>query len=458
MRNLSAGLILSLCLVLCQQTLLAQRAQIDKVVGVVGGEIILRSEVEEQFLYMSEQARQQSMPVSDSLRCAIFDNLLTNALLLHQAKLDSVEVTDAEVNAQIDSRINQILGMMGGDTARFSSYYGKTPFQVRADMQIEMRKQLLTERMKGQVFSMLDITPREVKNYFKRIESTDLPYFPSEVELTQIVLKPKASDAAEERARQKAEMLQKQITVDSADFAELARIHSDDKGSAVNGGDLGRVPRGSFVPEFEAMAFQLEKGEVSPVVKSKFGYHIIQLIERLGNNIHTRHILISPEVNDDDKLAAFERLDSIRQLILDDSISFEIAIQRYSEDEQSKNNAGRVINPETGEQYFEMGDVPIEIFPYVDTATTGYITPPIQTDSYSAQSESYRIIRIESRTEPHEANLKDDYARIRKAALAEKKSRFLNEWLENKIKETHVQLRASFGSCSLLEKWKGSTP
>lgn len=297
---------------------LAQREVIDKVVATIGGELVLLSEVEEQFALMEAQ----SGVLPEGARCNIMDQLMASKLLVNQAKLDSLEVSDEEVEAQLDARIERILSFMNNDVAQFESYYGQTINEVKAQFREDLKSQILADRMRSQVMASVTVTPSEVKKFFNSIPLDSLPYFNSEVEVGEIVYKPKINEEERQKTIEKLESIRQRI-LDGEDFAELASKFSDD-GSARGGGDLGWARRGKYVPEFEAAAFKLEKEELSPVIESEFGFHIIQMLERRGNSIHVRHILIKPEITDADLEKAKVHLDSVRQFLLSDSLSFSL--------------------------------------------------------------------------------------------------------------------------------------
>lgn len=439
----------------------AQRQQVDKVIAVVGDNIILQSEVEAQHKLFVSQSQGVDLP--ENVRCIILEQLLANALLLSEAEKDSIQVGDEEVQAQLDSRVTQILQYMQNDVEKFKAYYNMRPSEMKDFMRDQMRDQLLLQRMQQQIMASIEITPREVKTFFEKIPSDSLPYFNSEVELAEIVVKPKINPVEDARARKLARNLLLQIVEDSVDFALLAKKYSDDPGSAALGGDLGPQPRGTLVPEFEEAAYQLKRGEVSDVVKSEFGYHIIKLKERLGNTIHCSHILIRPSITTEDREEAYEYLDSIRTMIVDDSITFEKGIAEYSEEEFSKTRAGRIMNPMTGSAFFELGDIEPEIYFAIDGLEKGDVSKVIE---YRAQAggKQFRIVKLLNRTQPHVANLKDDYSKIRQAALEEKKSRYISEWVDKKIKDNYIEIKVdNLGAkteettaCDGIQKWLDS--
>lgn len=438
-------------------TLLGQRKQVDRVIAVVGNHIILQSDLEAQVKLLENQNKGATLP--ENARMLVFDQLLANALMLAEAEKDSLVVEDAEVQAQLDSRVQHILGYMNNSTEKFKEFYGMRPSEFKDFMRDQMRDQLMQQKMQQQIMSTISITPSEVKKFFQTIPKDSLPYFSSEVELAEVVVKPKINPIEDNRAKQLARNLLIQIVSDSVDFELLAQKYSDDRGSAALGGNLGVQPRGNLVPEFEAAAYQLKPYEVSDVVKTKYGYHIIQLLSRLGNTIDTRHILIRPKITVEDREEAFSNLDSIRNLILADSITFSAAIAEHSEEEFSKTRAGRIINPMTGEPYFELGDLDPSIYFAIDGLEEGEITKVVEYETPTGDKQ-FRIVKLLQRTEPHVANLKDDYSKIRNAALEAKKGRFIAEWIDSKIPNNYIEIKkehlgADKNSPS-LKKWMNS--
>ncbi len=426
-----------------------QTQVIDKVVATVGGELVLLSEVEEQRAMMEAQ----SGGLPEGARCNIMDQLMASKLLLNQAKLDSIEVSEEEVEAQLDARIERILGFMNNDVSQFEAYYGQTINEVKEQFREDLKNQLLVERMRAEVMASVTVTPSEVKNFFNSIPRDSLPYFSAEVEVGEIVYKPKVNEEERQRTIEKLESIRQRIVEGGEDFAELAAKFSDD-GSARGGGDLGWAKRGKYVPEFEAAAFKLEKGEISPVFRSEFGFHIVQMLERRGNSIHVRHILLRPDITDADLELAREHLDSVRQLILDDSLTFSQAVKLFSnEDVQSYNNDGRMVNPATGNTFFQIDELEPDIYFTIDTMKVGGISQPFEYRDQAGEIY-FRIVQLQSRTDPHVANLQQDYSKIQKAAIESKKNEFISEWIEDKVDATYIDLDQMFNGCAMLEKWK----
>ncbi|MBK6622195.1 MAG: peptidylprolyl isomerase [Saprospirales bacterium] len=439
-----------LFLTLALQTGLSQKSTIDKVVATVGGELILLSEIEEQKAAL--EAQQGGLPPEAS--CLILDNIMAQKLLVNQAKLDSIIVLDAEVEAQLDLRIEQILAYMNNDYQQFEDYYGQTVTQVKDQFRNELRDQILAERMRGQVLTGITVTPAEVKAFFSRIPADSLPYFNSEVEVSEIVYRPKINEAERKIAMDKLTDLRERILVKGEDFAALAQKYSDDFASGRIGGDLGLTKRGKFVPNFEAAAYNLEVDEISSIVETEFGFHIIQLLERRGNSIHTRHILIKPEITEDDLKLAEEKLDSVRELILTDSVVFSKALKDFGfKDVQSFNNDGRMINQRTGNNFFEIADLEPDIYFALDTLEIGEISAPFAFRSPSGEI-LFRMVKLVSRSNPHRANLREDYSKIQAAAVEEKKNILLNEWVQEKVFSTFISIDPLFADCPTLEKWR----
>lgn len=426
------------------------RVMIDQVVGKVGSEIILLSDIEEQYALMSAQ-----QGVSDpNAKCYLLDQLLAQRLMLNQARLDSLVIADEEVESQLDARIERILSYMNNDVSQFEAYYGQSIAEVREEFRTDLKNQITVERMQGQIMNSVKITPSEVKDFFASIPVDSLPYFNSEVELGEIVYLPKVNEEEREKARLKLEDIRSRIVDDGESFEELASIFSDDPGSGRAGGDLGWATRNTFVPEFEATAYGLENGEIAELVETEFGFHLIQLLERRGNTIHARHILVKPEITSADYELAYNTLDSIRNEIEIDSLSFSAAVKRHSDDkQQSYNNDGNMVNPKSGNTFFEIGELDPDVYFAIDTLEVGEISSPIEFQLPTGE-KAYRLVVVKSRTKPHKANLQQDYSKIQKAALESKKTVFINDWVNERIENTFIQVDDRYNTCPNLENWQ----
>lgn len=420
----------------------------DKIIATVGGELVLLSELEEQYAL----ALSQKSDIPQNARCEILEQLLTSKLLINQSKLDSIEVGDDEVENQLAARIDRILSFMNNDIKQFEEYYGQSVNDVKEQFRTDLKNQLLSERMRGDIMKDITITPSEVKSFFSKIPKDSLPYFNSEVEVGEIVIIPKMNDTQRQITMNKLEGIRKRMIENNEDFAVLAGKFSAD-GSAQTGGDLGWATRGKYVPEFEAAAYKLELNEISEVVESQFGFHLIQLMGRRGNSINVRHILLRPEITEEDFDLVRRKLDSIRTLIIQDSISFSYAVKRFSYDKaQSYNNDGRMVNPVTGNTFFEVGDLEPDIYFAVDTLKIKGITAPLEFRDPSGEVQ-FHIIQMQSKTPPHKANLLQDYSKIQKASIESKKNEYINLWIDDKIGSTFVRLEQKYSSCPTLDIW-----
>jgi len=446
----------ALLIFLFASQMMAQREVIDKVIANVGSEYILLSDLEEQIALVNEK---QGGKLPPDARCIMLDNLLTQKLLINQAKIDSVEVKDEEVEAQMNARIEQILDYMGGDVNQFEDYYGQSIGEVKETFREDLRNQLLADRMRSKIMEGISVTPSEVKAFFKKIPRDSLPYFNSEVEIGEIVMKPQVNATERQKAIDKLNSIRKRIVEGGESFEELSKKYSDDFASARIGGDLGWTKRGKFVPAFEAAAYKLDENEISEVVESEFGFHLIQLLGRRGNSIHTRHILVKPEITEADLALTEHKLDSIRRLLISDSISFSKAVKNFGYKEvQSYNNDGKMVNPASGNNFFEIGDLDPAVYFTIDTMKVGNFSKAFGfTDP---RGETYfRIIQLQSRTEPHVASLERDYAKIQTAATEQKKSAFTADWVSQKVNATYIRIDQSFQRCVGIDKWLvGSKP
>lgn len=425
---------------------LAQPGEIiDQVAAVIGSKILLKSEIETQYVQIVEQGNTPS----DELKCRVTEQLLVNKLLLNQAIIDSIEVTDAQVDNELDRRIAYMVNQIGSE-ARLEEYYEKSIIEIRDEFKPLIRDQLLMQQMQSKVTEHISVAPADVRDFFNSIPPDSLPFINAEIEYAQIVINVPVSEEEKQSVKAKLESYRQRVLA-GEDFATLAVLYSQD-GSSRNGGELGFVNRGELVPEFESAAFKLRKGEVSEIVETKFGFHIIQLVERRGEQINVRHILIKPSFGAADINKTFARADTIYQKIMSDSLSFSEAAQRYSNDSESRFNGGNVVNPKSGTTRFEADEVDPGVFFQLDKMNIGDISTPIQ--SLSAEGNTaFRILYLKARSAPHAANLTTDYQRIQQAAMTEKENKTLMDWVQKKKVTTFVQVSEDFKNCPNLEYW-----
>jgi len=422
---------------------------IDKVIAKVGTENILLSDVESQYSYALDQSSGQVTP---DVKCEILQSLVGQKIIVTQAKLDSIEISSDQIEAGLDFRIDGVLRQMNGDTELFEEVYGKTVNEMRDNLRDDLEQQMLVEQMQGSVLNSVAITPKEVKEFFNNIPADSIPYLSASVEISEIVVKPEVNDEENVTALKQILEIRKRIINGDDSFEELAKKYSDDPGSGSRGGDLGYAERGLYVQEFEAAAFSLEENEISEPVKTIHGYHIIEMIDRRGNKIHVKHILIKPDITDADRELAKSKLDSIRNAIIDEKINFKNAVKKHSYDEvPSFHNNGRLQNQKTGKPLFETAELPSEIYFAIEDLNEGDITETLEYPLPTGETY-YRIIRLDYKERPHKASLEEDYNKILQFAKESKKSLYFANWLEEKLGQTFIEIDKSYLDCPNLDK------
>jgi len=438
------NLLISLLLILSIGNLKAQ--EIDAIAAVLEEHIILKSMIEAQYL----QATSQGAVLPPDAKCLILDQLLLEKLFLAQAERDSIYISEDEVDTELDRRMEVFIQMLGS-IQKLEEYYGKSIFELKEDFREDVTQQMLAERMKGNIFKGLNISPKEVEAYYNSIPKDSLPYFNAEVEIGQIVIFEKPNLKQKMAAKEKAESVRKDI-LDGSEFSFQALLYSDDPGSSNNGGDLGWVKRGAFVPDFEAVAFRLKEGEISEVVETEFGYHIIQLIKKEGNRIQAKHILITPEMNETNLLEAKKEVEKIKTKLEDGLLTFQKAVKLYSEDDETKYSGGLLTNRETGNNFFEMNKLEGAIAVALDNKTPGDFSDVLTYENLRSK-KGYRIIYLKSETPAHKASIDTDYSKIKAVAKQSKQMDVLTKWVKNKSKTVYVRLNGDYNNCESLQKW-----
>ena len=426
--------------------LVAQPRIIDRVVAVVGDNMILQSDVENLFL----QYKAQGMSVSADDKCQILEEFLSQKLLLNQAKIDSIEVTESQVELQLDSRLQYFINQIGSQE-KLENYFNKTIFEIKDDFRDIIRDQLITQQMEDEITGSVTVTPSEVRQYFNSLSGEDIPYIDAQVEVSQIVLHPPVTEDAIFEVKQRLLELRKRI-IDGESFTTLAVLYSEDPG-ATRGGEIGFMGKGELDPEYAKAAFSLKKNGISTIVESSFGYHIIQLIERQDDRVNTRHILMKAKIKPDAIIETTKRLDSLATVIRTDTLSFATAARYFSQDEKTSVNGGIRINPYTNTTQFEMDELNTEEYYAIKDLEVGEITRAFESTDEKGK-QVYKILRVDSRTKPHRANLKDDYMTLQRLALADKKEQIFQEWIQEKILTTYIRIDDSFKICSFAhEGW-----
>jgi peptidyl-prolyl cis-trans isomerase SurA len=430
-------------------TLQAQTNVIDEVIAVVGDNAILKSDIEHQY----EQALVEGANYQGDLKCHLFEQALISKLLLNQAKLDSVEVGENEVVNQVDQRINYFIQQIG-DKEKLEEYFNKSLLQIKRDQMEMVRTQMLTQRMQQEITKDINVTTADIRGYYRNLPKDSLPMVPTQYELKQVVLHPKVEQKEIDRVKTQLRDFQKQVN-EGRDFATLAVLYSEDKGSATRGGELGWMPRSGLVPEFASVAFNMQdKKKVSKIVETEFGFHIIQLIDRKGERINCRHILIKPRVNEEAKKEAQASLDTIRGLITDGTMTFEEAALRFSMDKDSRISGGQMVNPQTGASNFEMAHIPVAINKQLQTMNEGDISPSFFMLDERKGKETYRLIKLERKSDPHKANLTEDYQLLQSMLENSMRQEALDEWIKEKQADTYITIDKSWVNCDFdYDNW-----
>ncbi len=419
---------------------------IDKIVAVVGDNTILKSDIESQVVSM----RANGVLVDDKTKCQMFEELMFQKLLLHQAELDSVTVTDAEVESEIDRRLNYFIAQIGSEK-KLEQYYKKSMLQIKEEFRVIVKDQIVSQRMQGKITSNVKVTPKEVKAYYNSLDKDSVPMIESEVEYAHILINAKESEAAKKAARDRINELRERI-INGEEFSTLAILYSADEGSAKNGGELGFMGRAELVPEFSVTAFKLKNTAVSEIIETEYGFHIMQLIERRGQKVNVRHILIKVQVEEQQVKEAKNLADSVYNLLSVDTITFEQMAEQFSDDIQTNKNGGLAVNPQTGTSVFYIDQVNPQVYYTLEKMEVGTTSLPVPAQTVDGK-KGYRIIKLIKKSEPHRATLDSDYDKVQNAALVYKQNEATRTWIKSKIKGTYIKLSDDFASCEFDNKW-----
>ena len=420
--------------------------QIDGIAGVVGGHVVLESDI---YIQM-EQMKLQGYPIVEGSRCELFENYMFQKLLLQQAELDSVEVSDKEVEDEINRRLQYHLSRLGGSEAEFEKNYGSIVEFKQMETPI-IREEMLVRQMRSQITSDIKITPSEVRQYFAKMPSDSLPVIPANYEIGEIAIKPQMNQFERDRVIKDMQRVRNDIVVGGRDFGTMAYLFSED-GSKANNGDLGYISRDQVVAEFAAVAFRMKLNEVSEVFETEFGFHILQVLEKKGQLLKVRHILKKPKMYSFDLAIAKAKADSIYKVLLEGNSSFGEMASKYSSEQSSKGNGGILMNPKTGDAKFMAEDLDPEIAAKVSPLKAGMFTLPEMAQDYGGGS-SYKIYKLVSYTEAHQANLNDDFEQIKNAALQEKQQESMLKWVQKRLDGTYSRVSANYQSCKQSERW-----
>lgn len=429
----------------------AQTNIVDEIIWVVGNEPILLSDVEETRI--SSEAYGQ--PV-DNPYCTIPEQIAVNKLFVHQAELDSVTVSESDVIRAVDNRINESIQAFGSREA-LEQMYGRSVSQMRENLKKQYREQMMADEVRQKLTTDVKATPAEVREYFKNVPNDSLPFIPTQVEVQIITSVPEVPRAEVERIENKLREYARRVNSGEADFSTLAKFYSED-GSARNGGELGYMGRNQLVPEFANVAFTLnDPKKVSKIVRSEYGYHIIQLIDKKGDKINVRHILLKPHIDDSEIEKGIARLDSIANDIRANKFTFDAAALALSDDKDTRNNHGLMANVDqqngTVSSRFEMKDLPADVAKVVDTLSVGQISRAFRMTNDKGQ-EVCAVVMLKNRIEGHPANMTEDFQTLRDVVVNKRKEEKIEQWIKDKIKTTYVRISPDWRNCNFhYEGW-----
>lgn len=429
----------------------AQTNIVDEIIWVVGNEPILLSDVEETRI--SSEAYGQ--PV-DNPYCTIPEQIAVNKLFVHQAELDSVTVSESDVIRAVDNRINESIQAFGSREA-LEQMYGRSVSQMRENLKKQYREQMMADEVRQKLTTDVKATPAEVREYFKNVPNDSLPFIPTQVEVQIITSVPEVPRAEVERIENKLREYARRVNSGEADFSTLAKFYSED-GSARNGGELGYMGRNQLVPEFANVAFTLnDPKKVSKIVRSEYGYHIIQLIDKKGDKINVRHILLKPHIDDSEIEKGIARLDSIANDIRANKFTFDAAALALSDDKDTRNNHGLMANVDqqngTVSSRFEMQDLPADVAKVVDTLSVGQISRAFRMTNDKGQ-EVCAVVMLKNRIEGHPANMTEDFQTLRDVVVNKRKEEKIEQWIKDKIKTTYVRISPDWRNCKFhYEGW-----
>ena len=438
-------------LALSQMLGFAQTNIVDEIIWVVGNEPILLSDVEETRI--SSEAYGQ--PV-DNPYCTIPEQIAVNKLFVHQAELDSVTVSESDVIRAVDNRINESIQAFGSREA-LEQMYGRSVSQMRENLKKQYREQMMADEVRQKLTTDVKATPAEVREYFKNVPNDSLPFIPTQVEVQIITSVPEVPRAEVERIENKLREYARRVNSGEADFSTLAKFYSED-GSARNGGELGYMGRNQLVPEFANVAFTLnDPKKVSKIVRSEYGYHIIQLIDKKGDKINVRHILLKPHIDDSEIEKGIARLDSIANDIRANKFTFDAAALALSDDKDTRNNHGLMANVDqqngTVSSRFEMQDLPADVAKVVDTLSVGQISRAFRMTNDKGQ-EVCAVVMLKNRIEGHPANMTEDFQTLRDVVVNKRKEEKIEQWIKDKIKTTYVRISPDWRNCKFhYEGW-----
>ena len=425
-----------------------QKVVADKIIAQIGDKIILKSDIDNAIADYVRQGQGAQLPPNP--QCAFLEGQLVQKALVIQAQIDSLPVTDEEIDADLDNQIRGFINMYGSQQA-LEQIAGKSVYEIKESFRPIFKERKLADAMRNKILSDVKITPTEVRDFYDKIPKDSLRFYESELEVSQILIYPQANSDINDYIIGQLSEWKKEVETGTRKFADLARLYSEDPGSREQGGQMSINRNDKLDPTFLSAAFKLKEGQISPVIKSKFGYHIIQMVSRAGDDAVIRHILRIPPVTDDEIKLTTKKLDSIRSQIIAGNLTFNEAVNKYSEDDNSKFSAGAIL-AQDGSSFVTIDQLDKDIVVALKNMNPGDISQPmVYTDDQG--KKVVRIIYLRTRTQPHRENLKDDYNKISERALEQKKQQVLQKWFNDHIPTFYVSIDKSFEGCPNLNEW-----
>jgi len=440
-RTISVKTIFLLLLLLLSIQPAFNQHTIDQVLGVVGSEKVLLSDIEQEHLRL----KMQGIETPGDVKCSVFEDLLIHKLLIHQAAIDSIEVSNSMVEGELERRLRYFVNQVGSE-AELEKYFNKSIFQIKNDLRKSIKESLIAQQMQESIVRSVSVTPSEVKKLFRDIPTDSLPTIPEQYEVRQIVLYPPASGDAKLAVREQLLEIRERI-LKGERFSTLAVAYSEDRASASKGGELGFRSRDELVKSFADVAFNLRDGQVSQIVESEYGFHLIQMIERRNDQVNVRHILMKPSYTSSQLAKSTNKLDSIVNLISTDSLTFKQAAQKFSEDDKTRLSGGLMINPRTNTSLFEKEHLAPADFYVIRNLKVDEISAPFESRDEHANVVN-KVVTITRIIPQHKANIEQDYAIIQQMATMQKKQEVFTKWVQKKIGSTFIRIDPSFQNCT----------
>jgi peptidyl-prolyl cis-trans isomerase SurA len=440
-----------LLLSLCFAGLLdAQPIVLDKIAAQVGDNIILLSDLKIQEM----QAKEAKIEIDSTFDCRMLEELMIEQVLVNQAKLDSILIADEQVDADMENRLRLIQQQMGG-RQKLEEFYGMTYSEIKDKFRESIRSKMLADEMRNTITMGLSVTPKEVTSFFNALPADSIPYINMQLGFQQIVIYPEITKEDKKMAYEKLAGLRNDIVVSGKSFESIARLYSMDPGSAPMGGKIAAT-KGMMVPQFESTVFKLKPNEISEIIETEFGYHIIKLLSRAGEDFVCLHILIRPEFSIKAVNRASQRMDSCYRMLKMNELTWEQAVARFSNDALTKQNKGIITNPKNASQMWDMSDlneIDQQIYLLTDAMEEGDVTQPNLYMDFMTREQGIRIVRLMKRVPAHKANLNDDYALIKQAAESDKRTRIINKWVDSKLGNAYIRIDSEYLACPFLHQW-----